>query len=132
MIKGSKVEHWTKKEINVLRKFYFNYGPKHCASLINRSYLSVKYKAMSLKLQFNNKIARGSLLPKKTIIKKISNTEIISKCKLHGETLHYYSRNEIGGCKKCVKILQSNYPITEQKWKNSYNKFVENKYVFGI
>jgi hypothetical protein len=100
---------WKQEEINILKRFYTNNGPKYCYKLIKRSQSAIR--SMAIKLNLKTMIANSNNLPKKTVIKKISNSQVVSTCNMHGETTHEYRNNKIYGCKKCRIISESKRPI---------------------
>jgi hypothetical protein len=89
---------WTKEEINILKQFYPNNGIIYCCNLLNRTKPSVAGKVA--KLNLSTTITTFSL-PRKNIIKKISNSRVLSLCQIHGETIHYCRKNKIIYCLKC-------------------------------
>ncbi len=44
------MKRWTQDEIEVLKKYYLNYGPKYCAGLIDRTYKAITTKIMGLRI----------------------------------------------------------------------------------
>lgn len=99
--------YWTENEINILKQFYANKGPEHCSKLINRTKESIMVQAQKLNLTVN--YARSTGLLKKSIIEKLSDKRVISTCKIHGQTPHYYHNNKIRRCLKCRNIREIEY-----------------------
>lgn len=110
-INKNKEKVFTKKEINILKKYYQTRGSKHCSKIINRSRESIIIKAGKLGLYSD--IRKGDKL-KKNIIKKISHNKVLSICNKHGKIAHDYYDNKIHGCVKCRNInmkKRRNIPI---------------------
>lgn len=94
---------WTQKQDNILFEFYPNCGATYCSKLVNKTKMAVLKRVQFLKLKF--KFVKSSLLPQKYIINKLSGTCVLSICKIHGETEHYYNnKNQIKNCLKCRQI----------------------------
>jgi len=110
---------WQKKEDDILKQFYPDNGPEYCFKLLDRTKKAVMGRVRKLDLKV--KYAFNTGLPKKIIIKKLSNNRVISRCETHGETEHYYYNNKkIASCMQC-KRLNSN------KWRKlPINNFAEN------
>lgn len=106
---------WTKEEDNILKQFYQNNGSEYCSKLINRTKGSILIRAQELNLKT---IVVSSNLPKKTIIKKLSDKQVLSICKIHGETIHYYHDNKIRRCLRCknIQMIEHN--------KNPFNNLI--------
>ncbi len=89
----AKQTQWTDKEIDILEKFYGQHGAKYCSTLLGRTQQRVRYKANELGVVFQHK----------KIIKRVSNTVVISICVKHGEVPHSYYEKKIMGCKYCKR-----------------------------
>ena len=105
---------WKKEEDNILLQYYYEKGSAFCAKLINRTRRSITNRIEKLNLK--TIVANSNGLPKKTIIKKISKNRCLSKCKIHGEEMHFCNNNRIKYCLECTRT-RAQKPI---------NKFANN------
>ncbi len=120
IMNGPKHKGWTKKEENILTKYYPDHGCKYCADLLNRSYRSISDRASMLNL---TTIMSPWGAPKKQIIKKLKGNKVIALCKKHGETAHYLQQGKISGCIRCqssqMKIIHQTAHIKryyKERW----------------
>lgn len=111
---------WTREEDRILKQFYLNKGVKYCSQKINRTTGSIASRAYEIGLHSN--ITTGDKL-KRRIIRKISLNKVLSLCKVHGETIHYYRNNKIDYCLKCHGSRK--YPLTEEQRKDRNKKMRE-------
>jgi len=121
--KGSKQTRWTKEEDDLLKKFYSNNGSVYISKLIDRTRKSIRHRAIYFKLK--SELASFGL-PKKLIIKWISENKVLSTCKVHGKAIHYYKDGQIKQCVKCNQISNAKMMKTEKAKK--YNKEWKEKY----
>jgi len=112
-------DRWKEEDDNILNQFYHDKGTKYCANKLNRTMGAINVRAMKLCLKTT--IINGGL-PRKIIIKKISNNKVLSLCKIHGETTHHYYKNKIQYCIKCCVLT------SEQKRRQNerFKKYREN------
>lgn len=92
---------WAKEEDNILKKLYPDKGSDFCSKILDRKRSTIIQRVQELNLKT---VVASSGLPKKLIIKKLSDNRVISKCKKHGEAEHYYHNNKIHCCLKCKNI----------------------------
>ena len=89
---------WTKDEMEFLKINYPFHGTRFCMKNLNRTKRAISSTASKLGLK--TAIASQGV-PQKNIIKKISNSKVLSLCQIHGETIHYCRKNKIIYCLKC-------------------------------
>lgn len=89
---------WTKEEMEFLKTNYPLHGTKFCSDNLNRTKRAISSAASKLGLKT---VMASQGLPQKNIIKKISNSKVLSLCQIHGETIHYCRKNKIIYCLKC-------------------------------
>lgn len=98
---------WKKEEDDILKKFYCDNGASYVSKLLKRTKASIVVRAMKFHLTVN--YARSTGLLKKIIIKKIKNNRVLSLCKIHGESNHYYRNGKIQNCILCCNIRKNAY-----------------------
>jgi hypothetical protein len=89
---------WTKEEMEFLKINYPSHGTKFCSDNLNRTKRAINSAASILDLKT---VIASQGVPQKNIIKKISNSKVLSLCQIHGETIHYCRKNKIIYCFKC-------------------------------
>lgn len=102
---------WTKEEDYILKQFYFDKGVRYCSQKLNRTIGSIASRAYGIGLHTN--ITSGNKL-KKIIIHRISPNKVLSLCKIHGETVHYYNKNRISDCTICCRS-RIKHPLTDKQ-----------------
>ncbi len=108
---GFGVKNWNKRKDDILMKYYVENGVEYCCRLVNRSMTATRIRANRLGLF--SKITNGGL-QKKLIIKKLTKNKVISLCKHHGETQHYFAQKAIQHCVLCKKIADKKKSETEE------------------
>jgi hypothetical protein len=105
------IRDWSKQEENILKQYYKIRGIEYCCNLLGRSYSAVVSKAR--KLGIHTDTFNG--LPTKSILKKLTNNQVIALCQIHGPTPHYLKKNgKIDICVQCKLVKHGERMKTDE------------------
>ena len=110
---SSKIELWKEEEINIIKKYYTEFGPKYCSKLLNnRTIRSCKEKAKKLNIKYDFSFKYNEINIKNIILNSFNYKECLIKLNLSPKCAGNYNT-----LKRYIKL----YNIDISHFKNDIN-----------